>query len=265
MPKRTLDLTPVNGEMLKPSELIELRGTGKLTLEDRRLFNILIEKAWGPKLAEPGYWFEVSTSELKTEGESNNRLKASIERLMTTLVRANLPDGSEIRLQLLSTNKLFTTANRGSFQYTFPPHLAELLKDSTIFAKLDLEVMKGFSSKYAFSLYEAVSRRVRQRYLSTEELSISAIRELLGVEDGKLSAYKSLKARAIDPAVEEVNAIAPFNVVLQPRHSGRKVVSYILGWSLKDDERLREAYRELHRPRIGRKNRLANTVDTILD
>jgi hypothetical protein len=263
--KRTIDLKPTQGEMLKPSELIELKGTGKLTLEDRRLFNLLIENAWGPKLADPGAWFEVSTTDLKTDGESNVRLRSSIERLMTTLVRVQLPEGGERRLQLLSTNELVTTSNRGVFRYTFPPKMAELLKDSTIFAKLDLEVMRGFSSKYAFSLYEAISRRLRQRYVFTEELSISELRELLGVEPNKLTAYKSLKARAIDPAVEEVNAIAPFDVTLQPRVSGRKVISYILGWNIKTEGRLRDAYKELHYSRVGRKERLTGASEVIPD
>jgi plasmid replication initiation protein len=143
--------------------------------------------------------------------------------------------------------------------------MAELLKDSTIFAKLDLEVMRGFSSKYAFSLYEAISRRLRQRYVFTEELSISELRELLGVEPNKLTAYKSLKARAIDPAVEEVNAIAPFDVTLQPRVSGRKVISYILGWNIKTEGRLRDAYKELHYSRVGRKERLTGASEVIPD
>ena len=263
MSKRTLDLKPTQGEMLKPSELIELKGTGKLTLEDRRLFNLLIENAWGPKLADPGAWFEVSTTDLKTDGESNTRLRGSIERLMTTLVRVQLPEGGERRLQLLSTNELITTSNRGVFRYTFPPKMAELLKDSTIFAKLDLEVMRGFSSKYAFSLYEAISRRLRQKCVFTEELSISELRELLGVEPNKLTAYKSLKARAIDPAVEEVNAIAPFDVTLLPRLSGRKVISYVLGWHIKTEDRLRNAYKELHSSRVGRKARLTGSSESI--
>ena len=264
MSKRTIELKPSKGEMLKPSELIELKGTGKLTLEDRRLFNLLIENAWGPMLAEPGAWFEVNTTDIKTDGESNSRLRSSIERLMTTIVRVQLPEGGERRLQLLSTNELLTTNNRGVFRYTFPPKMAELLKDSTIFAKLDLEVMRGFSSKYAFSLYEAISRRLRQRYVFTEELSIDQLRELLGVEPNKLTAYKSLKARAIEPAVEEVNAIAPFNVTLIPRFSGRKVSSYVLGWHIKTEESLRDAYKELNSSRVGRRARLASKVDSVL-
>ena len=37
--KKSLDLKPLPGEMLKPRELIELNGTGPLSLQDRRVFN----------------------------------------------------------------------------------------------------------------------------------------------------------------------------------------------------------------------------------
>lgn len=265
MARKTLELTPSSGEMLKPSELIELRGTGRLTLEDRRLFNTLIEKAWGKRLGEPGTWFEVSTSELKLENESNGRLRASIERLMATIVRVTLPDGRERRLQLLSTNELETTANRGHLRYTFPPKLAELLSDSTIFAKLDLEVMKSFSSKYGFSLYEAVSRRLRLKHMFLESLSIEELRTLLGVEDGKLTSYGNLNKFAIEPALEEVNGLAPFNVYLATKKVRQKVVGFAMSWEMKSEAQMKEAYAELQRSRVGRKARFTGSSELISD
>ena len=66
--------------MLKPKELIELRGTGALTLQDRRVFNTLIQNAWGPRLAEGGHWFEISTGDLRDATDRNARLSDTIER-----------------------------------------------------------------------------------------------------------------------------------------------------------------------------------------
>lgn len=253
------------GEMLKPAELIELRGTGPLTLQDRRIYNLLIENAWGPHIADPGRMFVIETSKLKGATEPNARLAETVERLMRTIVKTRDVQGNETRLQLLSTNTIKTTVNRGTFEYSFPPRLAELLKDSTIFAKLDLEVMRSFSSKYAFALYEAVSRRVRLRHVFTEELRIEDLRELLGVEAGKLLPFKNLHAKAIEPALVEVNAISPYNVTILPRKDGRKVVGFILGWNMKDQDGMKEAYSELHRPRLGRKERLTGAAESPVD
>lgn len=247
--------------MLKPAELIELRGTGPLTLQDRRVFNLLIENAWGPHLATPGREFTIATADLKIAGEATSRIAETVERLMRVIVRTRNPDGSETRLQLLSTNTLKTTANAGILTYSFPPKLADLLKDSSIFAKLDLEVMRSFSSKYAFALYEAISRRIRLRHICTEELTVSELRDLLGVEGGKLEPFKNLWRKAIEPALDEVNSITPYSVKLVPRKEARKVVGFTLGWAPKDPEGLRAAYAELQRPRVGRRERLTGSTE----
>lgn len=47
---RTLDVVPNPGEMVKPAELIEIKGAASLTLADWRLFNILLHHAFGPDL-----------------------------------------------------------------------------------------------------------------------------------------------------------------------------------------------------------------------
>lgn len=264
---KTLTTVPLDGEMLKPAELIELRGVGPLTLHDRRVFNSLIEAAWGPEMAEPGREFTVPTASLKHADEPMSRLVESVERLMQTVVVARAADGAEMRLQLLGANTIRTTTNTGTLTYSFWPQLAALVRDSSIFAKLDHAVMRSFSSKYAFALYEAVARRARLRHVFRETFTIEGIRELLGVEKGKLVPYKNLKTKAIDPALMEINALTPYDVSLKPRLEGRKVVGFILGWGLKDETGMRAAYAEMQRPRIGRKERLNKTekAHVILD
>ena len=262
--KKTLTISPSRGEMLKPAELIELRGVGPLSLHDRRVFNGLVEAAWGPQMAEPGRKFTISTASLLFGDEPMTRLIDSIERLMQTIVVARTAEGEETRLQLLGTNTIKKGPNRGTLTYSFPPDLAELIKDSSIFAKLDLAVMQSFGSKYAFALYEAVARRVRMKHVFYETLSIEGIRDLLGVEDGKLVPYKNLQAKAIDPALTEVNALTPFTVSIESRREGRKVMGFTLGWQVKDEAGMQEAYAEMNRPRIGRRERLTQAAERVI-
>jgi plasmid replication initiation protein len=261
---KTLDLTPTTGEMIKPKELIDIRGSGPLTLADRRIYNLLIENAWGNKLGVAGHWFEIGTGDLRDATDDNTRLKTSLERLMQTICLVTDNDGNELRVALLSTNKLETNnVNRGTLKYTFPPALAELLAESKIFAKLDLQVMKSFGSKYAFTLYEWVARRAKQKYQFTEELTVNDLREILGVETNKLTAYKNLNKFAIQPALTEVNGISPFNISIVPKKTGRKVTSFLIGWSNKSEEELKAAYAELNRHSTGRKQRLSGTTETV--
>lgn len=265
LPKRTIDLTPTTGEMLKPKELIELHGTGALTLQDRRVFNALVENAWGPKLGEAGTWFEVSTGALRDVTDRNSRLEETIERLMQTICVVVDDEKQEVlRTPLLSTNKLSISVNRGVFKYKFTDELAALLRDSTIFAKLDLEVMRSFRSKYAFSLYEAVARRIRMRAFM-EEVSIEELREILGVEEDKLTDYKNLNIRAIQPALTEINAMSDFQVSIVPKRQGRKVVSFLMGWNVKDVAGKKDAYAERQRHSAGRKQRLSGSSEGVVE
>lgn len=140
--------------------------------------------------------------------------------------------------------------------------LAVLLKDSTIFAKLDLEVMRSFRSKYAFSLYEAIARRIRMKKF-IEEFSINGMRDLLGVEENKLTTYSNLNKFAITPALDEVNAITPYKVSIVPKKNGRKVISFLMGWENKSRDQLQEAYSELQKHSTGRRSRLTNDIDLI--
>ena len=261
---KTLELTPLSGEMLKPKELIDIRGTGPLTLADRRVYNLLIENAWGKNLGTAGHWFEIPTGDLRDATDDNSRLKSSLDRLMQTICLVTDEDGNELRVALLSTNKLVTNkTNTGTLHYTLPPSLSELLADSTIFAKLDLQVMKSFKSKYAFSLYEHTARRSRQKYKFTEELTVEDIREILGVEDGKLEAYKNLNKYAIQPALVEVNSVSPYDVSIVPKKTGRKVTHFYMGWSNKSEEGLKRAYAELEKHSVGRKARMDGTTEIV--
>lgn len=263
--KRVLDLTPISGEMLKPRELVDLQGTGPLTLQDRRVFNELVQNAWGPDLGKGGQWFEIETGKLRDVTQRNSRLTTSIERLMRTICTVTSEDGkTELRTALLSSNELRTTANGGTFRYKLTEELAGMLGDSTIFAKLDKEVMKSFSSKYAFSLYEAVARRVRMRRFM-EHLSMLELRELLGVEDGKLTTYKNLNLRAIQPALVEVNSMSDFQVSIEPQKRGRSVIGFLMGWNMKDTTDRMEAQKERNRPSVGRKVRQKGRAEVVID
>ena len=262
---RTLEVTPNLGEMVKPAELIEFKGASRLTLADRRLFNILLRTAFGPDLATENRRFEIPIVDLRETHESNDRLVQSIEALMTTVVTIGRPDGSTDRVQLLGWNNLADPRrSRGTLKYSIPPELALLLKDSTVFAKLELEVLRAFTSKYALALYESIARRVRLKHVFMERFSLADFRELLGVEKGKLTTYGNLNQYAIKPALLEVNALSDFTVTIAPEKMARRVTGVLIGWGLKDIEGKKAAYAELQRPRVGRLARIIGTVEEML-
>ena len=259
---RSIDIATDPGTMVKPKELISIRGAGPLTLTDRRAFNVLLDNAWGKQLLTPHHTFTISTTELKSDNQTNQRLKQTLRKLQQTLVVVTKASGDEVTSQLLGSTRV--KAN-GDLTFSFPLELSGLLKDSSVFAKLDLEVMKSFSSKYAFALYEEVSRRIGLSYKMTEDLNVQGLRDLLGVEDGRLITHHNLRTKALEPALSEVNAITPYQVTIIPRKKGRKVIGFIMGWSIKDVSGMKQAYAELQRPKLGRKDRLDGTTSSVIE
>lgn len=262
-PLGVIEWTPNPGTMYKPGEMIEVRGVGELTLEDKRIYNILIENAWGPEMLDANHTFSIPMSALHPDGYGGKRerIDATLRKLQATIVELKLPNDGSRLLQLLGTADIHPTASPARVDYHFAARAGELIQSSKMFAILDLAVMKSFTSKYAFSLYEHIARRINMTYKCYETFSVSDMRDVLGVEDGKLTATKNLQSFAINPALLEVNGISSYNVSIVPKREKRKIVGYVMGWQRKTEEELRKAHAEMRRPVVGRKARLTGKAE----
>ncbi|MEL6480018.1 MAG: replication initiation protein [Pseudomonadota bacterium] len=247
--RRTLDLRPGHGEMIKPAELIDIEGATGLTLQARRLYNLLIAHAFGPEMGREGQEWTIDLAALRGTHKGNERIEASILALMKTIVTVRMADGRTRRVALLGGNDMDDPERpRGTLSYSFDKRLVPLLRESSVFGKLELEVMRAFSTKYALALYEALSRRVRLSHVFSETFELDAFRELMGVPEGKLATYSNLNLKAIKPALAEINALASFGVAIEPVKRGRRVVAVKVSWWQKSVEELRAAYAALKPP-----------------
>ncbi|WP_277022335.1 replication initiation protein [Paracoccus hibiscisoli] len=232
--------------MLKPAELVEVDGAEKLTLNARRVFNLLLHNAHGPDMAIPHKRFAIPLALLKFSHSGNERLAQAIKSLMRTIVTIRFSDRVEL-VPLLGRTTISDRRNdRGCLTYEFDPAMVELLRDSQIFAKLQLDVIHAVSSKYALALYEIVAKRARLSYVRSETFGIDQFRTMLGVEAGRLDTYSNLLKFAIKPAFDEVNRLAEFHVAFEPVKVGRKVGAIKVAWALKDAEAQKLAYAALH-------------------
>lgn len=243
-----LELRPLDGEMLKAAELIEVEQVAgrPLSLYARRVYNILLHNAHGPDMAEPGREFSIPTASLKFSHKSIERLDAAVLSLMQTVISIQHSDGSRERANLIGWTSLDDQSReRGVLRYSFHPKLARMLQDSRIFARLRLDVVHAVSSKYALALYELIAKRARLTYVHSEVFEVDRLRDLLGVEEGKLSTYSNFLKAALQPAVDEVNRFAEFGVAFEPVNRGRKVVAVRIAWAMKDVEGQKRAYAAL--------------------
>ena len=252
---RTIEARPNAQTLVKPGELVDLVEVTPLTLADRRIYNQLLENAWDA--IEKPVTHVIAKSDLRGSHNSNDRVGASIERLMASIVKVSIMrDGEPAieRVQLLGGN-VETSRRDGLLEYEIPQRLRRIIKDSTVFARLQREVMFALSSKYALTLYEMVQKRGNLRWRSAEKFSLEEMRGVLGVPKGKLTSWSNLKLRAIDPAVEEVSALSDYIVEVAPIKTGRRVTHVELRWWRKDAKGEPEAERELQFASVGRKER----------
>ncbi|MFD1344353.1 replication initiation protein [Litorisediminicola beolgyonensis] len=262
-PYRTVEARPNADSLVKPGELVDLVEVTPLTLADRRIYNQLLENAWDA--IDKPVTHVIAKSDLRGSHNSNDRVGESVERLMAAIVKVRVTrDGEEAieRVQLLGGN-IETTRRDGLLEYEIPARLRRIIKDSTVFARLQREVMFALSSKYALTLYEMIQKRGNLRYRSSERFSLDDLRGILGVPKGKLGSWSNLKLRAIDPAVTEVTALSDYVVEIEPIKTGRRVTHAELRWWKKDASGEAQAERELSFSKVGRKARVEGKTETV--
>lgn len=251
--------------MIKPSEIIGIAGIEGWSLADRRTWNLLLVNAWGDRLEDPTADFTIDLRELRGLHDSNDRIKVCLEKLQKTLVSVELPNGATRTVQMLGGTDMFDSEREdGRLKYDFHRKLVPILRKSEIYARMETKVLTAFTSKYGLGLYEVLSTKIKLRK-SSEEIDLEALRQWLGVEDGKLSRWPDLNRFAVKPAVTEVNALSPYTVEIAPIRRGRKVVAVTVSWAKKQpfSPAERAAAREVNRSKIGRKARISGTVQTV--
>lgn len=262
----TLDIRPRHNNAIKPAELIQVSGHHELTLNARRAITILWHHAHLQGIEE-GRDYNIEIDNLKPDAHKGYEMvEEAIEALMRTILTLRLPNGKTRRVQFLGGNDLDDPDRpAGVLTYSFDKRLVAVLRDSTIWGKITIPILMAFTSKYAISLYENVAQLANLSMKTSQDYSLDEFRELLGVSPGRYGAFGALNKHVLKPAVQEVNAIAPFELFVLPIKQGKKVTQVKVGWSLKDGEALRAAQKEISRSKVGRRARLAGTVQHVAE
>ena len=260
-----LALHPPADEAYKPRELIQISGHQTLTLNARRAITLLWHNAHRQGIKE-GRDYTIELSMLRPDGHKGlEMVEEAIEALMQTVLKVRFPGGTVRRVQFLGGNDMDDPDRpSGVLTYSFDKRLVEMLADSAIWGRVTIPVLMAFSSKYAVSLYENACQFAGMRHKTTERFTLEEFRALLGIEDGRYAAFGALNKHVLKPAVEEIVALAPFNVAATPEKTGRRVSHVRLAWWAKGEDELRAAWAEAQRSRVGRRARIAGAVQHLV-
>ena len=269
---KTIDQRRNTAGFPKAAELIEMKPTKELSLQGGRIFNALIENA----VDQIGEDVEHEIAVMKLRGlthKGSERVHDSVKALMTTLIEIPTLDkyGADavLRSQLLVDTKLSINEDdpKAVLTYRLTPTIRQIIKDSKRWGRLKGYVVYAFSSKYALALYEAICVRINLQK-DHQFFTVDEFRRLLDVPDGQYDRYTHFKQRVIDYALLEVNGLSDFMAEIEPVREGGfvrgKLKGFNLYWRKKDNDEWKQALDELGRPKVGRRERLENSVETII-
>ncbi len=198
--------------------------SGKLSLLQRKLSNVLLLNAYDMLGEQAVFQIDAKTLALMVGYNSNDTetLKASLRGLAETIAEWDMLDERGRQEWGVSSLLSFATLKEGVCSYAYSPALAEKLRDPKVFALINLNIQRRFTSGHALALYENCYRFVRTG--STGWWPLETFRRLMGVNDSAYyETFKHLNAKIIKPAVAEVNKTS--NIVVSPetRKRGRTV------------------------------------------
>ncbi|MBO9479586.1 replication initiation protein [Shimia sp. R11_0] len=198
--------------------------SGKLTLLQRKLSNVLLLNAYDTLTSQAKHSIDARTLCLMIGYNSNDMdtLKASLRGLAETVAEWDMLDEKGQQEWGVSSLLSYAKLKGGVCEYSYSPALAEKLHDPKVFALINLNIQKKFTSGHALALYENCYRFIRTG--STGWWSMELFRRLMGLDGSSYyESYKHLNAKVIKPAVAEVNKTS--NILIEPetRKKGRVV------------------------------------------
>ena len=199
--------------------------SGKLTLLQRKLSNVLLLNAYDTLRDQQTHLIDARTLCTMIGYNSNDMdtLKQSLRGLAETVAEWDMLDDKGQQEWGVSSLLSYAKLKAGVCEYAYSPALAEKLNDPKVFALINLNIQRRFTSGHALALYENCYRFVRTK--STGWWSLDLFRRLMGVDDSPYyQSYKHLNAKVIKPSVAEVNKTSNIVVTPEVRKRGREVV-----------------------------------------
>ena len=254
--------------IVEAGEVVDMRfpAGGRMSLRGGKLFHLLIQAA-GVEIAEATSHRVTLAALNETFHVSIPELVELIDELHTTTLKLKLTDAKGRKYTksgpiLSDMEREDEDQGQAELRFEFSPTLRRAIANSNHWAVISKRAVLAFDSRYSLRLYTVLSLRAGLRKTS-EEFTVEELREMLGVPVGKLTDWKSLRRRAIEPALAEINQLAGFHAGFVPLTRGRKIVSVRLTWGLKDHTARIEAMKELERPKVGRKERREGRVEEL--
>ena len=164
-------------------------------------------------------------------GRKYNELKNSIKQIADKSMWIEKENGEETLVRWIE--KPTIQKNDGTIKIKLDEDLKPyLLNLKERYTQYDLIYTLKMKSKYSIRLYELLKSQQRKEKYFKIKYTIQEIKKLLDAEN--YTAYKDLRRRAIDKAIEEINEYADIKVSYQGIKNGKTFAEIEFSVSVKD-------------------------------
>jgi len=218
------DLTGALRRRAVKKHVAAIHVSGKLTLLQRKLSNVLLLNAYDTITTQASHRIDARTLCLTIGYNSNDTdtLKAALRGLAETVAGGDMLDEKGQQEWGVSALLSYAKLKGGVCEYAYSPALAQKLHDPKVFALINLNIQRRFTSGHALALYENSHRFIRTG--ATGWWNLDLFRSLMGVGDSPYyETFKHLNAKSIKLLVTEVNKSSNIIVTSELRKTGRAV------------------------------------------
>lgn len=236
--------------------------------EALKLMHLLIGRAGGRMADDVRH--ELRLADIKAVNGMRNHTRATLRQLFIELAGAVMVfDDMEAQCEIiggfLDRAKLdyrHEVSDDLLVAWWFGGAFREMAEKSCHWAIMDRQTVFALSSKYSILLFQHVASLVNLDHVSSKTFTVSELRSVMGVGEGRLERFSHFNLRAIQPAIAEINQISRLTLTATPRKIGRTVASVTIAWEEKEPEQKKSTKAELDRPKVGRKARRTGTAET---
>jgi len=239
------------------------------SLQALKLMHLMIGTAAGRMADDVQHEFKLSAVK-KIEG-MNNHTRASLaplfEELRAATIREGDPNVETDRvvigglLDQAVLDRSDPTSGDTLLSWYFGRSFRDMARASNHWAILDRQAVFHLGSKYSVLLFQYISSLQNLKHVTSKRFTVSELRSILGIPEGKLARFADVNSRALGPSVDEINSdLTRLHLTVKLHKIGRTVAEIEIAWEVKED--LTKVKDELDRPKVGRKARRDGTAET---
>ncbi|KEJ87766.1 replication initiation protein [Sulfitobacter donghicola] len=235
-----------------------------------KLMHLMIATAGG-RMAEP-VRHEIRLSDIRKIDGMNNHSRGSLtplfEELRAVVIREGNPDEDIDRIVIgglldhAVLNRKDPISGDTLLSWFFGRMFIEMAEASIHWAIMDRQTIFHLTSKYSVLLFQHISSLTGLKHIASKTFTVSELRAMLGVTEGKITRFANLNRDVVQPAIKEISQLSRLALTATPNKIGRTVASVTISWEEKEQTQKKSAKAELDRPKVGRKARRDGTAET---